>query len=77
MENLERTIDRQPQGTEMNFIERNNDEIVTTFEALNIGGKIRFLSNLLENEAKILNIDRDGSGNVRVVVKNDNYIKLK
>ncbi|SFC07389.1 hypothetical protein SAMN05421747_10413 [Parapedobacter composti] len=77
MEHLERTIDIESKATKTNFIERNNEEIVTAFEALNMGGKIRFLSDLLESEAKILNIDRDGSGNVRFVVNNDNYIKLK
>ena len=77
MEKFERTIDGESRASEMNFIERNNEDIVTTFEALNTGGKIRFLSDLLVNETKIINIDRDDSGNVRFVVKNDNYIKLK
>ena len=77
MGKLEKTIGGESKAAEVNFIERNRHEIVTAFETLNTGGKIRFLSDLLQYEAKIINIDRDELGQVRFVVKNDDYLKLR
>lgn len=77
MENVGSTIDRESKEVEMNFIEKNSDQIVAAFEMLNTGLKLHFLAALLESEAKIINIDRDELGQVRFVVKNDDYLKLK